>query len=206
MKKKIIPVVIVCLLISIAAFSSAALQNDSNTVDISALRTEIAQTVISEIYSTMNAQYNIAATNNAIDITATPVPASSSSTSSSSGTGTGFIKPTPTTYSYMAKFISQDKNYMRLENGTSFDVTWIFQNVGPLDWDKQFYLRWYKGMVAKEGTIVFLPYAVAKGDKVSIKLNFHTPDSPGIYNSYWELIDNDGAVIADNIWVGIQVY
>ena len=27
----------------------------------------------------------------------------------------------------------------------------------------------------------------------------------GIYNSYWELVDNDGVVILDNIWVGWQV-
>ena len=58
--------------------------------------------------------------------------------------------------------------------------------------------------ISNEGKVIYLP-AVPKGETASITLHFPAQDDPGIYNSYWELIDNDGAVILDNIFVAVQV-
>lgn len=191
--KKIIIIVCLLILILIAGFSSAAPQE---TIDMSALRTEIASTVIAEIYSTVQAQYGAA-------LQTTPAPAVSAGTVSS-GSGTGFWKPTPTYYSYMAELTEQNKNYMLIYQSEGWDVTWTFKNVGPLDWTNEFYLRYYKGEEATEGKVIYLP-AVPRGESTSITLHFDGKSDPGIYNSYWELIDNDGAVILDNIFVAVQV-
>ena len=50
-----------------------------------------------------------------------------------------------------------------------------------------------------------LPYDVERGDTITFSRSFECAKEPGIYNSYWELVDNNGTVILDNIWVGWQV-
>ena len=191
--KKII-IISLFVLLMIAGFSGISAQE---TIDMSALRTQIASTVYAEIYSTIQAQF-------AATLQATPAPTKPVSGIVTSGSGSGFWKPTPTYYSYMAKLDKQNKNYELIFQGEDWDVTWTFKNVGPLDWTNEFYLRYYKGVEANEGKVIYLP-AVPKGETTSVTLHFPAQDDPGIYNSYWELVDNDGAVILDNIFVAVQV-
>ena len=196
--KKIILASLV-LLILIAGFSSISPQE---TIDMDVLRTEIASTIRAEIYATVRAEiYATAQAEVAAQMQNTPTPATGVV---SSGSGTGFWKPTPTYYSYMAELTEQNKNYQLIYQGEDWDVTWTFKNVGPLDWTNEFYLRYYKGEHANEGDVIYLP-AVPRGESTSVTLHFPAKDTGGIYNSYWELIDNDGAVILDNIFIAVQV-
>jgi hypothetical protein len=104
----------------------------------------------------------------------------------------------------MARLTKQDKNYRQYKAYEDWDVTWTFKNVGLQDWTNEFYLRYYKGEPAIEGDVIMLP-VVKKGESTSVTLHFDGKDKPGIYNSYWELINNDGHVILDNIFVAILV-
>lgn len=200
--KKWLLISISIILLFTAGFSLPAVQE---TIDMSALRTEIASTVIAEIYATVNA--NTAGSNNEVIIKSTPTPSANTSGPIiiSSGTGGGVWKPTPTYYSYAARLVSQDKNYMLLNKNEEFNVTWTFQNTGPLPWDEEFCLVHYKGMIPKEGEVIWFPSVVDQRDTVSVTLHYTAPEDPGIHNSYWEIHDNEGVTILDNIWVGIQV-
>ncbi len=194
--KKIILASLV-LLILIAGFSNITPQE---VLDMNLLRTEIASTIRAEVYATLRAEiYATAQAEFAAQLQATPAAGTVTS-----GSGAGFWKPTPTVYSYMAKLTEQNKNYELIYQGEDWDVTWTFKNVGPLDWTNEFYLRYYKGEHANEGDVIYLP-AVPRGETTSVTLHFPAQSKGGIYNSYWELIDNDGAVILDNIFIAVQV-
>ena len=41
--------------------------------------------------------------------------------------------------------------------------------------------------------------------ELAVEVTFDGRDAPGIYNAYFELIDNDGAVILDNIFSAVLV-
>lgn len=137
--------------------------------------------------------------------TATPAPITNTGTTFFGSYGTGYWYPTPTYYSYQARLIRQNQNYMHMPHDTEFTITWTIRNTGPLDWNTQFYLRYYKGQPSLDGTIYMLPYDVERGETISISRSFKAEMQPGIYNSYWELVDDDGVVILDNIWAGWQV-
>lgn len=193
MKTKAIFLTIVVIVL-LAGFSALAAQQQPVNVD--ALRTEVAGTVIAEIYSTVSAEFSFAATSAAatqqVSLTQEPV------------SGPGFVKPTPVMYAHMAKLVKQNHNYLQYKMYEDWDVKFTFKNVGLEDWTNEFYLRHYKGEVPMEGKVIMFP-AVPRGETIDVELHFDGEINPGIYNSYWELINNDGHVILDNIFVAILV-
>ena len=161
------------------------------------LRTEIASTVVAEIQQTLEADGYVIIPKTQ----ATPAPVNSGI---SSGTVWGFWKPTPTFYSYQAQLVKQDKNYMHYAHGVQFTVTWTIKNTGPLPWNGDFYLRYVQGQEALDNSNYF-PGDIGQGESFTFSRSFEAQETPGIYNSYWELVDDDGVVILDNIWAGWQV-
>lgn len=181
------------IIVIVMSFGAVCAEDVDNLVDM--IRTEVAATVYAEIQGTLSSDgYEIIVKNDG-----TPSPLVDS------GIVWGTWKPTPTYYSYAAKLTKQDKNYMHYAHGVQFTVTWTVQNTGPLDWTEEFYFRYVQGQGSLDGDLEFVAYPVAKGDTVTFSRSFECADEPGIYNSYWELVDDDGVVILDNIWVGWQV-
>lgn len=190
---------LIIILALLAGFSTVSAQ------DTNALRTEVAATVVAEIYGTVSAgSANSADTTMIEKITVTPTPRPTTSGIISSGTGLGFWKPTPTYYSYAAKLISQNRNYFHLAHNLQFTITWVIKNTGPLPWDDEFQIRYVKGVKSLDGD-VYWTGPVERGDSITFSRGFEAPYDPGIYNSYWELLDNEGVPILKNIWVGFQV-
>jgi len=187
--------VLICTLLLAVLFSFSSVLADNTEDLINMIRTEVASTVIAEIQQTLESE-NIEII---VKNSGTPAP------NVSSGIVWGTWKPTPTYYSYQATLVKQDKNYMHYAHDVEFTVTWTVKNTGPLPWDKQFYFRYVQGQGAKEGDLYMLPVEVERGDTITFSRSFRCMKEPGIYNSYWELVDNDGVVILDNIWVGWQV-
>lgn len=190
--KKSVLLLIGVILLGLVGFTNFAAQLAPAEYD--ALRTEVAATVISEIYATVRADVSAQATQVAL------TPASPGIT----GFGPGIWKPTPTVYSYMAKLVKTGKNYMQIRMYEDWKMSWTFKNVGPLDWTDEFYLRYYKGEIPIEGKIIMLP-AVKKGEEVTVEVTFDGKTEQGIFNAYFELIDNDGAVIMDNLFSAVLV-
>ena len=188
-------IAVICTLIIAVLFSFSSVLADNTEDLINMIRTEVAATVIAEIQQTLESEnVEIIVKNEG-----TPSPVISS------GFVWGTWKPTPTYYSYQATFVKQDKNYMHYAHGVQFTVSWTVRNTGPLPWDKQFYFRYVQGQGSMDGDLWMLPEVVERGDTITFTRSFECADEPGIYNSDWELVDNDGAVILDNIWVGWQV-
>ena len=186
---------ITCLLFIVVLFSFSAVFADQIDNMFDQIRTEVAATVIAEVQQTLEADNIEIIVRNQN----TPAPLFNE------GFVWGTWKPTPTYYTYLAELVKQDKNYMHYPHGTRFTVTWTIKNIGPKEWDKHFYLRYYKGQGSMDGDQFMLPWVVDRGDTIDFTLTFECADEPGIYNSYWELVDNNATVILDNIWVGWQV-
>ena len=188
-------IAVICILIIAVLFSFSSVLADNTEDLINMIRTEVAATVIAEIQQTLESEnVEIIVKNES-----TPSPIISS------GFVWGTWKPTPTYYSYQATFVKQDKNYMHYAHDVQFTVSWTIKNTGPLPWDRQFYFRYVQGQGSMDGDLWMLPVRVQQGDTITFTRSFECADAPGIYNSYWELVDNDGVVILDNIWVGWQV-
>ena len=188
-------IAVICTLIIAVLFSFSSVLADNTEDLINMIRTEVAATVIAEVQQTLESEnVEIIVRNQG-----TPSPIINS------GFVWGTWKPTPTYYSYQATFLKQDKNYMHYAHGVQFTVNWTVKNTGPLPWDKQFYFRYVQGQGSMDGDLWMLPVNVERGDTITFSRSFECADEPGIYNSYWELVDNDSAVILDNIWVGWQV-
>jgi uncharacterized membrane protein len=188
-------IAVICTLIIAVLFSFSSVLADNTEDLINMIRTEVAATVIAEVQQTLESEnVEIIVKNQG-----TPSPIINS------GFVWGTWKPTPTYYSYQATFLKQDKNYMHYAHGVQFTVNWTVKNTGPLPWDKQFYFRYVQGQGSMDGDLWMLPVNVERGDTITFSRSFECADEPGIYNSYWELVDNDGVVILDNIWVGWQV-
>ena len=188
-------IAVICILVIAVLFSFSSVLADNTEDLINMIRTEVAATVIAEIQQTLESE-NVEII---IKNEGTPSPVINS------GIVWGTWKPTPTYYSYQATFLKQDKNYMHYAHGVQFTVNWTIKNTGPLPWDQQFYFRYVLGQCSLEGDLLMLPVDVERGDTITFSRSFECADEPGIYNSYWELVDNDGVVILDNIWVGWQV-
>ena len=189
-------IAVICTLIIAVLFSFSSVLADNTEDLINMIRTEVAATVIAEVQQTLESE-NVEII---IKNQGTPSPAISS------GFVWGTWKPTPTYYSYQATLVKgPTNNYKHWAHGVQFSSTWTVKNTGPLPWDTQFYFRYYKGQGALEGDLYMLPYNVERGDTITFSRGFECAEEPGIYNSYWELVDNDGVVILDNIWVGWQV-
>ena len=186
-------IAVICALVIAFLISFSTVLADNTEDLINMIRTEVAATVVAEIQQTL-ASDNIQII---VKNQGTPSPLIDT------GIVWGTWKPTPTYY--QATFVGQDKNYMHYAHGIQFTVTWTVKNTGPLPWDKQFYFRYVQGQGSMDGDLWMLPEVVDRGDTISFSRSFECADQPGIYNSYWELVDNDGVVILDNIWVGWQV-
>lgn len=177
------------------------------TVDINAVRTEVAQTVAAQI--TLNAAQTLAAEPTAtvqIDTpTSAPTATAPSATSEpavaeASATPTvRIVYPTftPTYYpdrgqvSAISPEIGKD-----FKPGADFDLKITLKNVGDLDWTTGYRLKYLSGVQASThggGTyeVVYLPSAVDTGKTVEISIDMIAPSQPGHYTSNWALVNTD---------------
>ena len=189
--------VLISTLLMAILFSFTAVLADDTQILIDMIRTEVASTVIAEIQQTLESDgIEIIVKNQG-----TPSPLVSS------GYVWGTWKPTQNPLATNAAQLVKGptNNYRHWAHGVQFSSTWTVRNIGKVDWDTQFYFRYKKGQGALEGDLYMLPYSVAKGETITFTRSFECADEPGIYNSYWQLVDNDGVVILDDLWVGWQV-
>lgn len=119
----------------------------------------------------------------------------------SGGSGGGVAKPTATTYTDAVKLVEQSlKDGIVLPAGREFDITFTFKNTGLRDLPENVQFRYLKGLKAQtsggsEYTLRYLP-AIARNDTGSVTLDFVAPTSAGVYSSYWQVVNEDGVVLA----------
>ncbi|MCJ7623833.1 MAG: NBR1-Ig-like domain-containing protein [Anaerolineaceae bacterium] len=189
------------------------------TVDIPALRTEVAQTIVAEVTNeaalAMASQptATVPPPNTTIPPTITSTlteipPVMNTSTATSipatlTSTATQVIQAsyptfTPTFYTDRAELVSINPiNGTYFGPGAGFDLVFTIKNVGMRPWNANFYLKYVSGLTGKTHsgqnvTLLMNPGAVAYGDTVTFVIDMIAPLQAGNYSSTWALINDDG--------------
>jgi hypothetical protein len=222
MKKNIKTMLSIFLLSSIiiasgcTAFGGQNAATSAPTLDLNAVKTEVASTVEARI--TYDAALTQAAapsetpvppTNTSVPptaavpateiITQTPVtPALSFTPTKTPGSSTSGSYPTftPTFYPDRAELVAKNvPNGVNFAPNAEFDIVWTVKNTGVRAWDNQFYIKYTWGVEGSDSSIYHLPGAVAVGSTVDLRVDMLAPSTPGSYSTTWSLINNDGVTI-----------
>ena len=186
------------------------------TLDVAALKAEIASTVIAEI--TQQAPEEPAA-QPAVDeptqtpwvITATADPAQQATvavvvpvvpTATKKPVSGGAVWPTitPTYYTDVARTSNlQPASYSVFSPGYDFDTVWTIENTGHRQWNASFYykLRRYDGT---EFGPVFVG-ALNVGDTFNAVMDTVAPNTPGNYTNTLYLINDDGVTFFTSAFI-----
>ncbi len=119
--------------------------------------------------------------------TATPTP---------TATPTETPTPTPTageTCTNRIDFLSETvPDGSSFAAGATFEKTWTLKNAGTCTWTTDYAAVFVEGEQMGAPTSVPLPKEVKPGQKVTIRVTFTAPDTPGTYRSTWRLQDENG--------------
>ncbi len=95
--------------------------------------------------------------------------------------------------------------------GNTFEKTWTLKNEGTCTWTQDYAAVFVDGDQMGAQSPVPLPKEVAPGQKVTIRVPFTAPQTPGTYRSVWRLQTPDGVQFGPGkkgegqFWVEIQV-
>jgi len=160
-------------------------------VDIAAIYTQAAQTVI--------AQFTEQAP------TITPTPAATDTPNAPTAT---VVPPTATVQKCEDSAFVQD---VTIPDGTQlavnqhFTKTWRVLNTGSCTWLTTFYLGFAYGEQMGGQAKVALPAAVAAGQTVDLSVSLTVPNKTGQLTGVWALFDDKGNTIGKNLTVVVTV-
>lgn len=194
------------MLIVLAALVLTACGSASPTEDANAKFTEVASTVQAQL--TQNALLTPSATPT-LEATATPTPEPATATPE----GPTDTPPVPTATVNLvsgdnAKFIVDVTvpDGTQFTAGSTFTKTWRIQNIGTTTWSTQYKLVFVDGLTGANNTLsINLPKAVNPGEQIDLSVNFIAPANYGSYNSWWRMLNANGAVFGDPFSVVFSV-
>lgn len=184
MKTTAVRTLLVLGLIFLAACSSAS-PTAAPTQDLTALRTEVAATVLAQVAQicalTPTATQPATATTSPTDTT-TPTP-----TLTITATTVTPVGPTATgSTADRAKFVSQSvTDGTVFAPGHVFTLTWTLQNAGTTTWTAGYRLRFFSGDNFSAPKEIALGKDIGPGQNVDIGIPMKAPLTPGDYRSDW---------------------
>lgn len=122
--------------------------------------------------------------------------------------------PTPTCFDGMAFVddLNLDDNNMttppKLSPGQSFIKGWRIRNTGTCTWDSSYKLEYVYGNSPASrmgGQPTPIQGQVPPGAEYDMYVNLVSPLTPGIYQGFWQMTNQNGVPFGQRIWVGIEV-
>ncbi len=89
--------------------------------------------------------------------------------------------------------------------GQTFTKTWQVKNIGTSTWDSSYKLVLQSGYQMVGQSSVNLTQAVAPNGTINISATLTSPTVDGNYRANWMLMNNNGKVFGDLMWVSIKV-
>ena len=134
-------------------------------------------------------------------------------------TPTTFVTETPTVTPESISSCSNQAGFggetipdgTKFSPGDNFTKTWTLVNNGSCTWDTEYSLVFVDGTRMGGTSPMGLAEEVPPGDQIMLAVDLQAPDSQGIYQGNWMLMDGDGAVfgLGNNgqtpFWVQIEV-
>ncbi|HEY9077274.1 MAG TPA: NBR1-Ig-like domain-containing protein [Anaerolineaceae bacterium] len=196
------------------------------TQDVSAIKTEVAKTVVAEVKATL-VQPTVAqaavqptntpvpptatkpaptATNTALPVIPTAVPTLAPTTTPTPTVVVVYKAPTATRASSdVAQYIrSTPLDFSYLGAGTDFDVRWTVKNVGSKAWNNKYYYKFVSGDKMHKKDIYYLGETVNLGSTVDLVVDMVAPLTAGQYSSNWAFVSDNGEIML-NLWIKINV-
>jgi hypothetical protein len=186
--------VLIIAILALSACGSAATTVPAPTstpVDISAIFTEAAQTVVAQL--TAQAP------------TLTPTPLFTDTPTLPAATE---VTPSPTVQqceglTFVEDVTIPDNTQMAVNQ--NFTKTWRVQNTGSCTWITTFYLGFAYGEQMAGQARVPLKSAVAAGQTADLSVSLTVPNKTGKLTGVWSLFDDKGNTIGKNLTVVIDV-
>jgi len=114
-------------------------------------------------------------------VSATSTPSSGGSSSSTPDTWLKLISSSPIDGSYFGP-------------KQVFKKIWTIKNIGTTTWNKDYDLVYVSGTRMTEKNVIPLPAAVKPGKTLELGIQLTAPKTPGTYQGYWMLRDDDGVL------------
>ena len=208
-KNRRIYIILTFLCISIIITGCAPTAQDQpvqvNNIDLDAFRTEVASTVVAQLAdeaeSVVIASDTPEVPTNTPEILESPtakifptntIPVIPTATKQK------VVYPTYTSIPYTDSAIIVSKSPAdgtSFGPNTDFDIRWTIKNTGRRPWNPQFYYRYSSGVQGKSGSLYYVGGNLGVGEQRDLIVDMIAPGQPGTYNTYWQLINDDGVVI-----------
>jgi len=175
------------------------------TIDVNAIHTAAAETVIAEFTQTARAVPPTSAATATEAVTATPV-ATTEPTDTPVPTNNPF-ESTPTQITcddaiWVADVTVPDGTEMT--PGQDFVKTWKIRNIGSCTWGTGYSAIFAYGE-KMSGVAEPMTGAIAPGEEVEISVRFKAPDNAGEYSTYWRMANASSVPFGENIFMLIVV-
>jgi len=175
------------------------------TIDVNAIHTYAAETVVAEFTQTARAVPPTSAATATEDVTATP-EATTQPTETAVPTNNPF-EATPTDITCDdAKWVTDVTvpDGTEMTTGQDFVKTWKVRNTGSCTWGTGYTLiHGYDERL--DGVAEPLTTAVAPGEEVEVSVRFKAPANTGEHRSYWRMQNAAGSAFGEFLYVSIVV-
>ncbi len=189
MNKHVYKAVVLFAIFAIFLSGCGTPANTTPTIDISAVQTSAAQTVVAQF------------TESAVELTptlpvSTPTPVISPTPSPTqpapSTGGTGNVTPC-----YSASFIADVTvpDGMLVQPGQAFTKTWRVKNLGSCPWDSSYKLILSSGDAIGAGVEYPLQQVINQDQTADLSIGFIAPTTEGTYTGYWRLATPYGGTV-----------
>ncbi len=82
----------------------------------------------------------------------------------------------------------------------SFTTAWVLQNSGTCTWPAELHWEYVEGETFDyEGDPIPLDETVSPGEEITLTASFRAPNTPGTYESTWQLVNEEGNVFGEPI-------
>jgi ABC-type amino acid transport substrate-binding protein len=112
---------------------------------------------------------------------------------------------------WVADLSMDDKNMSApptLQPGQQFTKGWRLRNTGTCDWTPDFALTYRSGnspLARMGGSNFKIGQTVAPGETIELTVNLVAPQTPGVYQGFWQMANAAGKPLGERVWVGIRV-
>lgn len=189
-------------------------------VNVEAIYTSAAQTVVAQISQTAAAQPSATPTPTVtLTMTTTITPTASKTKQTyyaplaTAGSPTTTGTPGPTATATFGAVGCNDSAFLAdstIPNGTvlpagkHFTKTWLMQNTGTCDWTYN-YKFWFIGGDVMGSDTFKIRRTVGASTSYQMSVDFIAPNDPGTYTGYWRMADDKGILFGTQFEVSIKV-
>ncbi len=195
MKTKIASTLFIGVLITLLFSCGTNSENQADTADDTAVRTEAVATFASSLTETLVAVPSASPT-----LTVEPTFTAEE--------GTATLESTPTANPCYNLFYIEDvtiPDNTQMKPGELFTKTWLVQNTGGCAWRAGFTFQHVGGDLMR-GSTVTLTEAIQTGSKRELSVQLVVPSGQnGLIQSAWRMADENGSFFGDTLSVNIVV-